>query len=77
MSRRGNRTVLWGQVRPGSGRRPYVIQRWTGGRWVNIGSVKRTGAGGTFRTTIAVGRGTKVRLRATHVPFQSPLLVIA
>jgi hypothetical protein len=77
MSRRGNRTVLWGQVRPGSGRRPYVIQRWTGRRWVNIGSVKRTGAGGTFRTTIAVGRGTKVRLRATHVPFQSPLLVIA
>jgi hypothetical protein len=77
MFRHGSRTVLWGQVRPGSGRRPYVIQRWTGSRWVNIGSVKRTGAGGTFRTTISVRRGTKVRLRATRVSFQSPLLVIA
>jgi len=77
MSRHGNRTVLWGQVRPGSGRRPYVIQRWTGRRWVDIGSVKRTGAGGTFRTTVTVRRGTKVRLRATGVAFASPLLVVA
>jgi hypothetical protein len=77
MSRHGNRTVLWGQVRPGSGRRPYVIQRWTGHRWVNVGSIKRTGAGGTFRTTVTLRRGTKVRLRATQMSFQSPLLVIA
>jgi hypothetical protein len=76
MSRHGNRTVLWGQVRPGSGRRPYLIQRWTGHHWANVGGVKRTGAGGTFRTTISVARGTKVRLRAPQVSFESPLLVI-
>jgi hypothetical protein len=76
-SRSGTRTVLWGQVRPGSGRRPYVIQRWTGSRWANIGSVKRTGTGGTFRTTVHVRAGTKVRLRATKVPYQSPMLVIS
>jgi hypothetical protein len=75
-SRRGDRTVLWGQVRPGSGRRPYVIQRWTGRRWANVGSVRRTGPGGTFRTTIDVRRGTKVRLRAPGVAFPSPLLAI-
>ncbi|HZS24367.1 MAG TPA: hypothetical protein VFA30_05200 [Gaiellaceae bacterium] len=77
LSRHGTRTVLWGQVRPGSGRRPYVIQRWTGSRWVNVGSVKRTGTGGTFRTVVALRTGTKVRLRATQVSFASPLLAIA
>jgi hypothetical protein len=76
-SRNGTRTVLWGQVRPGSGKRPYVIQRWTGRSWANIGSVKRTGAGGTFRTMVHVRPGTKVRLRAPTVSYQSPLLVIS
>jgi hypothetical protein len=77
MSRRGTRTVLWGQVRPGAGRRPYVIQRWTGSRWRNVGSVKRTGRGGTFKRTLHLHAGTKVRLRATQLSYESPLLVIA
>jgi hypothetical protein len=76
MSRRGTRTVLWGQVRPGSGRRPYVIQRWTGHRWVNAGTVKRTGSGGTFRTAVTAHKGTKLRLRATQLSYRSPLLVV-
>ena len=76
MSRRGTRTVLWGQVRPGSGHRPYVIQRWSGHRWVNVGSVKRTGSGGTFRTAVDARKGTKLRLRATQLSYQSPLLVV-
>jgi hypothetical protein len=76
MSRRGTHTVLWGQVRPGSGRRPYVIQRWTGSRWANVGSVKRTGSGGTFRTAVSARKGTKLRLRATELSYQSPLLVV-
>jgi hypothetical protein len=77
MSRRGNRTVLWGQVRPGHGRRPYAVQRWTGSRWVTVGGVKRTGSGGTFRTAVNLRRGTKVRLRPTQLSFASPLLVIS
>jgi hypothetical protein len=77
ISRRGSRTVLWGQVRPGSGRRAYVVQRWTGHRWVNVGGVKRTGPGGTFRTTVHVRAGTKVRLRATQLSRESPMLVIS
>jgi hypothetical protein len=77
MSRRGTRTVLGGQVRPGSGRRAYMLQRWTGHRWVNIGTMKHTGSGGTFRTVAQLHEGTKVRLRAPSVGYSSPTLVIA
>lgn len=75
-SRRGSRVVLWGQVRPGSGRRPYAIQRWTGRRWVNLGGVRRTGSGGTFRVTVGVRPHTKLRLRPTQIDFTSPILVV-
>jgi hypothetical protein len=76
VSRRVTRTVLWGQVRPGSGKRRYVIQRWTGHRWVNMGNVKRTAPGGTFKTVVNVHAHAKVRLRALNVPYASPLLVV-
>jgi hypothetical protein len=77
VSRRGTRATLWGQVRPGQGRRPYVIQRWTGHRWANVGRTKRTGAGGTFTTVVHVGPHAKVRLHTTRVPYPSPPLVIS
>ena len=77
MSRRGTRTVLWGQVRPGSGRRTYVIQRWTNRRWVNVGSVKRTGRGGTFRTAGTPAEGDEGAAARAAVAYPSPLLVIA
>jgi hypothetical protein len=77
VSRHGTRTTLWGQVRPGSGRRTYVVQRWTGSRWVNVGGVKRTGAGGTFQTAASLRPGTKVRLRTPSLAFTSPALVIS
>jgi len=75
ISRRGSRTVLWGQVRPGSGRRPYAIQRVRHGRWVNVGGW-RTGIGGTFRVTVNLPRGTRVRVRSSRVPWPSPALVV-
>ena len=74
-SRRGTRTVLWGQVRPGSGRRPYAIQRVRNGRWVNVGGW-RTGVGGTFRVTVNLARGTRVRLRSSLVPWPSPPMAV-
>jgi hypothetical protein len=76
MSRSGSRTVLWGQVRPGSGARMYTIQRWSGGHWLNVGGTKRTGAGGTFRVTVNVPAGTKVRITSPKVAFASPALVV-
>jgi hypothetical protein len=77
VSRRGTRTVLWGQVRPGSGRRGYVIQRWTGHGWANVGSLKHTGAGGTFLTAVQAPRGTKVRLKTPLLSYASPLMQIS
>ena len=74
-SRRGTRTVLWGQVRPGSGRRPYAIQRVRNGRWVNVGGW-HTGVGGTFRVTVNLARGARVRLRSSRAPWPSPVLVV-
>jgi hypothetical protein len=76
MSRSGTRTLLWGQVRPGSGARSYVIQRWNGGHWVNVGGTKRTGAAGTFRISVNVAAGTKVRLKSPEVAFASPAMVV-
>jgi len=76
ISRRATRTVVWGQVRPGSGRRPYTIQRMLRGRWVNVGGVRRTGVGGTFRITLNVGRGTRLRLRSPRSPWPSPAMVV-
>jgi hypothetical protein len=77
VSRRGLRTVVWGQVRSGSGHRRYVLQRWTGRRWTSIGSARRTDAHGTFVRAITAHRGEKVRLWTPVVQYASPTLRIA
>ena len=76
MSRSGSRTVLWGQVRPGSGARPYVLQRASGGRWVSLGGAT-TSAGGTFVRTVDAAHGTRVRIFAPQLGYASPPLVVA
>ncbi len=76
MSRSGASTVLWGQVRPGSGARSYVTQCWSGGHWVTIGGTRRTGTAGTFRVTVNVSAGTKVRLKSPDVAFASPAMLV-
>ena len=75
-SRSGTRVVLWGQVRPGTGARPYVIQRWTGRGWTNVGGVRQTGVGGTLRVTIAATRGTSLRLKPLQLTLTSRVLTV-
>jgi hypothetical protein len=77
MSRLGSRIVLWGQVRPGTGLRPYVLQKRVGGRWVAIGGTARTDATGTFRRGVALPRGTVVRLWAIGAGYASPSLRVS
>jgi hypothetical protein len=77
VSRNGSRVVLWGQVRPGSGRRTYAIQRSTGGGWVDVGGTARTGPGGTFLRTVTLPRGARVRLWAPSVSSPSPPLALS
>jgi hypothetical protein len=77
VSRSGTRTVLWGQVRPGSGRRAYVLQRRLNGRWVALGGTRRTDASGTFSRTVTLPAGSSVRIVAPAVGWASPALSIA
>ncbi len=75
-SRRGARTVLWGQVRPGSGRRPFRLQQRRGGRWHWIGATRRTSVRGTFTATVRAGKGSRLRVWSPRERTFSPVLVV-
>ena len=64
VQRRGTRTTVWGQVRPGNGRQRYVLQRWSEGRWVpSVGPRGRTPAG----TCAAPSRRREARSSASGI----------
>jgi hypothetical protein len=77
VSRHGSQAVVWGQVRPGSGRRTYVLQRAVGAGWRSVGSRARTGANGTFTRTLALPPGSQVRIFAPAVGWTSPPLTLS
>jgi hypothetical protein len=77
VSRRGGTVVLWGQVRPGSGARPYVLQRYVGGKWVPLGGTARTDATGTLARTATLPRGALVRIWSAGAGYASPALTVA
>jgi hypothetical protein len=77
VSRSGASVTLWGQVRPGSGRRPYVVQRAVGNAWRAVGGTTQTDSGGTFSRTVALPSGTRVRLWAPTIGWASPALVLS
>jgi hypothetical protein len=60
--RRGLRTTVWGQVRPGKGRRWYRLQRLAGRRWVSIGHPTRTNVFGSYTRVIRAATGTRLRI---------------
>jgi hypothetical protein len=62
VSRRGVRTTVWGQVRPRSGRQPYRLQRFHGGRWQWVGETRFTTPGGFLRRVVSAGRGSRLRI---------------
>jgi hypothetical protein len=77
LSRTGTRTTLWGQVRPGSGRRPYTLQRWNGHAWVRVGATMRTSVNGTLQRVITARAGQRFRLVSPLVDQASPLLRVS
>ncbi len=77
VSRSGLRTVLWGQIRPGSGARAYVLQSYTGGGWRPVGGTARTDAGGTFSRTVTLAPGTRVRVWSPAAGYASPALSLS
>jgi hypothetical protein len=62
VSRRGVRTSVWGQVRPRSGRQPYRLQQFRGGRWQWVGGTRLTSSAGFLQRVISGGPGTQLRL---------------
>ena len=78
VSRRGSTTVLWGQVRPGSGRRTYLLQQFVFGRWKIVGGVSRTDSRGFLRRTVRAPAGARVRLVAPSLDdLTSPALLVS
>jgi hypothetical protein len=61
-SRRGLRTVVWGQMRPRSGRQTYRLQQFREGRWRWVGAARRTSARGMFAIAVRAGKGSRLRV---------------
>jgi hypothetical protein len=49
------RGVLWGEIRPRTGRQPYRLQRKVGSRWVWYGPQRRTNARGFWTARVPAG----------------------
>ena len=74
--RRGLSTTVWGQVRPGTGVRPYVLQRLVGDQWKAVGSGARTTSRGYVTRTLRADKGTRLRLYDPATKRASPALVV-
>jgi hypothetical protein len=61
-ARTGLRTTIWGQVRPGFGKRAYRLQRLAGGRWVSVGRPALTNLRGSYTRVVRAARGTRFRV---------------
>jgi hypothetical protein len=75
VSRRGTRVSVWGEVRPGTGARPYVLQVKRGSAWRSV-ATGHTGRSGAFARTITAARGTQVRIWSPALRFAGPGLPI-
>jgi hypothetical protein len=76
VARRGAATTVWGQVRPGSGARPYVLQRLVADRWRAVGSGMRTTTRGYLTRTVRAEKGTRLRLYDPATRRTSPAIVV-
>jgi hypothetical protein len=74
--RRGAATTVWGQVRPGVGARPYVLQRLVGEGWAAVGSGATTTARGYLTRTVRADKGARLRLYDPVTQRASPALVV-
>src|SRR3954447_782799 len=76
-SRTGHRVVLWGQVRPGAGRRAYQLQRRARSHWVAVGGFRGTDRTGTFARAVRASPGDRFRVRSRATATPSPALTIS
>src|SRR5204863_6974266 len=58
------KTTLWGQIRSGSGHRPFLLQQLVGPRWKTLGSTRLTTSAGFFQVVVDGGSGSRFRFRS-------------
>jgi hypothetical protein len=75
-SRSGRRTVLWGQVRPGT-TNPYRLQRWSGSGWVAVGGTYRTTSRGYLSRIVNAGPRERFRLWLPAQRTYSAILTVS
>jgi Glycosyl hydrolase catalytic core len=61
-SRRGDVVSLWGQIRPGSGRRTYRLRVYRNEGWAWLGATRTTNARGVLTVQVRVPEGSLVQL---------------
>jgi hypothetical protein len=74
VTRTGDRTTLWGQVRSGDGPQLYVLQQFRDGRWRSVEGLRRTTARGFLSRTVRAGKGAIFRLWHPAGDVVSPLI---
>jgi hypothetical protein len=76
VSRTGTQTVLWGQVRPRTGRQPFRLQQLRGSRWSTLGGVRWTSGAGIFQAVVHSGKGARFRVWSPRDSAYSPALTV-
>lgn len=76
LGRRGSKTSLWGQIRPGSGRQRYVVQRRRGARWVTLGGNRTTSKRGFLNASVVASRGARLRVLVLGSRAASASLIV-
>ncbi len=76
VSRKGPTTIVWGQVRPGSGAQRYVLQQRRGSAWTAIGGSQLTSANGSLTRTVTASPGMQLRLWYPARSLASPPLIV-
>ena len=61
-SRRGTRTTIWGQVRPGFGPQRYKRQRYVRGVWAPVGGYRLTNSRASYVRVVNAARGARFRV---------------
>ncbi len=75
-SRRGLRTVLWGQVRARNGRQPFRLQVRHGSRWYGVGGTRLTSSRGFYTAVVRSGAGGRFRVWSPRDRAYSPVVTI-
>jgi hypothetical protein len=61
-SRTRTSVTLWGQIRPGGGSQPYLLEELQGSKWLPIGGSQRTSPRGFFTRVVPAVAGASFRV---------------